>query len=203
MMRFFMLIWVKRIGTSPQLDKPAMIIANHTSYLDIFMMYSLLPSNRFLFMGKSELLSYPLLNLFFKRLNIPVHRNDKRKAALSFIQAKQALKDGWSIVIFPEGGIPDESLPSMIPFKSGAFKLAKSAKVPIIPITFLDHYHLFSDPTQILGPAHPGKSRVCFHPIIADETVADLKEEELSRLVFSTISKPLEELGYMPIQDAQ
>ena len=97
-------------------------------------------------MGKSEILSYPLMKTFFKRLNIPVFRNDKRLAAKSFIQAKQALAAGWSIVLFPEGGIPDENRPSMIPFKEGAFKLAKSANVPLVPITFLDNHHIFSDP---------------------------------------------------------
>ncbi len=147
-------------------------------------------------MGKSEILGYPLMKTFFKRLNIPVFRNDKRLAAKSFIQAKQALASGWSIVLFPEGGIPDENRPTMIPFKEGAFKLAKSAKVPLVPLTFLDNHHIFSDPGD-LDYAHPGISRVIMHPIVTAEQVASMTDKELSDFCFDTIAEPLRSRGLM------
>lgn len=197
-MRFFLLTWIIKKGVKPMINEPSMIIANHTSYLDIFLMYSLFPNHPFVFMGKSEILSYPLIRLFFKKLNIPVHRGDTRKAAQSFIQAKNALANGWSVVIFPEGGIPDENLPCMIPFKAGAFKLAKSAKVPIVSLTFLNNYKLFSDPTQVFGPARPGPSKVVFHPVVSKETVLELSELELSHLVFSQVAEPLIQNGFYP-----
>jgi 1-acyl-sn-glycerol-3-phosphate acyltransferase len=178
-------------------EGPYMIIANHTSYFDIFLMYSLIPNHRFLFMGKGEILSYPLIKTFFKRLNIPVHRGDRLKAAKAFIQARRAISEGWSIVIFPEGGIPDGDRPEMVGFKDGAFKLAKNAGIPIIPITFIDNYHLCSDPTHLLGPAHPGISRVYMHPVIPKEEVAALTEKELSEKTYAIISKPLIERGLM------
>ena len=53
-------------------------MANHTSYLDIFLMYSILPKYPFVFLGKSEILSYPLIGTFFKDLNVPVDRKDKK-----------------------------------------------------------------------------------------------------------------------------
>ena len=148
-------------------------------------------------MGKSEILSYPLVKTFFKKLNIPVHRNDRMKAAKSFIQAKNAIRDGWSIVIFPEGGIPDDNLPEMVEFKSGAFKLSKNAQIPIVPITFLDHYHMFSDPDQVLGYAHPGVSRIYMHDAISVEKQNELTEAELSDYVFAILAGPLRERGLM------
>lgn len=148
-------------------------------------------------MGKSEILSYPLVKTFFKRLNIPVHRNDRMKAAKSFIQAKNAIQDGWSLVIFPEGGIPDDNLPQMVEFKSGAFKLAKNGEIPIVPITFLDHYHMFSDPDQLLGYAHPGISRVHMHDAISVEQQKGMSESELSDYVFNVLAGPLRERGLM------
>jgi 1-acyl-sn-glycerol-3-phosphate acyltransferase len=175
---------------------PYLIIANHTSFFDIFLMYSILPNHRFLFMGKSEILSYPLVKTFFKRLNIPVYRNDRVKAAKSFIQAKQAIQNGWSIVLFPEGGIPDENRPQMISFKEGAFKLAKSAHIPIVPITFLDNYHVFSDPDQ-LDYAHPGISRVVVHPFIPVSLIDSMSEKELSDHCFNRIAGPLRERSLM------
>jgi len=148
-------------------------------------------------MGKGEILSYPLVKTYFKRLNIPVHRNDRLKAGRAFVQAKQAIQEGWSIVIFPEGGIPDDHCPSMIAFKEGAFKLAKGAGIPIVPITFIDNYHLFSDPSDVFGPAHPGISRVYMHPVISKEEVNHLSEKELSQKTFDIIAAPLIERGLM------
>lgn len=181
---------VRRIKNSPLPDGPYLIVANHSSYLDIFIMYSLLPKHPFLFLGKSELLRYPIIKAYFKRMNIPVYRDNRIKAAKSLIHANRQVKNGWSIMIFPEGGIPDEDNPKMIPFKSGAFQLAKSLAVPIIPITFTNNYKLFSDPTNILGPARPGISHVYIHPFISAEVVAELAEPELKDLCFEIINQP-------------
>lgn len=196
-MRLLALIWVRTYRSKKLPKGPYLIVANHTSYFDIFLLYSILPHHRFLFMGKGEILNYPLLKTFFKRLNIPVFRGDRIKSAKAFIQAKRALSNGWSVVIFPEGGIPDEDLPQMIPFKEGAFKLAKSAEVGILPMTFLDNYHVFSDPEQILGFAHPGISRVYVHDIISKEEVAILNESELSIKTFDIVAEPLRARGLM------
>ncbi|MES2556705.1 MAG: lysophospholipid acyltransferase family protein [Bacteroidota bacterium] len=197
LVRILMLVFVRKLSSPKIPDGPYLIIANHASYFDIFLMYSLLPNHRFLFLGKSEILSYPLVKTYFKRLNIPVHRSDRRKAAQSFMQARQAIQEGWSLVVFPEGGIPDEDHPTMIPFKEGAFKLAKGAGIPIIPITFLDNYHLFSDPGDLLGLAHPGISRVIIHPVIDREEVKQLSERELLEKTYQIVSEPLVERGLM------
>jgi 1-acyl-sn-glycerol-3-phosphate acyltransferase len=73
-MRIFCFYPVKKIINSPIPDGPYIVIANHTSYLDIFLMYSILPKHPFVFLGKSEILSYPLIGTFFKNLNVPVDR---------------------------------------------------------------------------------------------------------------------------------
>jgi 1-acyl-sn-glycerol-3-phosphate acyltransferase len=109
----------------------------------------------------------------------------------------QAIKDGWSLVIFPEGGIADDHLPQMMPFKNGAFKLAKQAQVPIVMVTFLDHFHLFTDPGKILGSAGPGISRVIFHPIIELSEINKMTLEELKNHCFQTIESPLREEGLL------
>ena len=142
-------------------------------------------------MGKAEILKYPLMKTLFKHLNIPVHRDSQIKSAKAFITAKKALKEGWSIVIFPEGKIPDDNCPTMIPFRDGAFKLAKSANVPLLPLTFTNNYYLFSDPENIMGPARPGISHVYLHDFIPVEVVKELSEKELSALAFQIINEPL------------
>jgi 1-acyl-sn-glycerol-3-phosphate acyltransferase len=138
-------------------------------------------------MGKSEILAYPLVKTFFKKLNIPVDRSNRIKAAKSFIQARNAMTKGWSIVIFPEGGIPDETR-YLIPFKNGTFHLAKAAKVGIQPITFMNNYRLFSDPETIFAPAMPGLAKVSIHPYISEEEVSKTDPSDMNKRVYDEIN---------------
>lgn len=163
------------------------IIANHTSYLDIFMLYRMLPNNKFLFLGKSELLKYPLVKTYFKKLNIPVDRTSTIKSAKAFIQARKALQNDWCITVFPEGGILDPT-PNMGPFKSGAFQLAKSAQTAILPITFMNNYRLFSDPSYLLFPAMPGLVKVHIHPLISKDETAYTDLNELKNKTYHSIA---------------
>ena len=181
---------VKRLTNADLPNEPFIIVANHTSYLDIFLLPSILPKQRFLFLGKSEILQYPLLKTYFKRLNIAVYRDNPMKSARSFIRARKEMKKGWSLMIFPEGGIPDTDHPQMIPFKDGAFQLAKSAKVPIVPITFMNNYELLGEPESFFSNARPGKSLVHIHPFISKEKVVEMSKEELNSLCFDIISSP-------------
>lgn len=154
-------------------------------------MHSIISKSHFLFLGKSELLSYPILGTYFRKLHIPVFRNNKIKSAKSFIQAKKAVKNGWSLMIFPEGGIPDENLPEMVPFKDGAFKLAKHLNIPIVPITFTTNYKLFSDPGNYFGGAHPGISKVYIHEYLSTDSISSFTEKELMQKCFDIINEPL------------
>lgn len=168
-------------------SEPKVIIANHSSYLDIFLLYCTLPNEPFLFMGKKEILTYPLLKTFFKRLNIPVDRSSSIQSAKAFIRAKSELKNGWSIVIFPEGGIFEEA-PKLHPFKNGAFNLAKSANCAILPLTFQNNYRLLSDPTSPLKSAYPGIVKVKIHTLISPEEVEKSSIEELNQKSFDKIA---------------
>lgn len=188
--RIFCFYQVKWLRKADLPEGPYVILANHISYLDIFLMFSILPQNEFLFLGKGELLKYPIIGTYFRRLNIPVHRGNSMKAARSVVRAAQEAKKGWSIAIFPEGGIPNEN-PKMKGFKSGAFKLAKNLSLPIVPITFTNNHLLFSDPTFILGPARPGFSKVYMHDFISAETVASMSQLELKKHCYDLLNGPL------------
>ncbi len=189
-LRIMCFFHVKIDRKAPLPEGPYIILANHQSYLDIFLMYSILPGHPFLFLGKRELLKYPIVRTYFTKLNIPVYRRSRVKAARSLIRAKQEVKNGWSIVIFPEGGIPDVN-PKMVRFKGGAFILAKQLGIPIVPMTYLNNHRLFSDPEQLLGTAHPGTSKVVLHPYISADEVKETTIKELSNRCFKIIEAPL------------
>lgn len=178
---------VEKEGSKIETKDSFIIIANHTSYLDIFLLYRILPQNKFLFLGKSELLKYPLVKTFFKRLNIPVDRKSTVKSAKAYIQAKKALQNDWCIAVFPEGGIFDPT-PKMSPFKNGAFQLAKSAPNAILPITFKNNYQLFSDPTYFFSSAFPGLVKVHIHPLISKEEVSCKELDNLKNKTYREIA---------------
>jgi 1-acyl-sn-glycerol-3-phosphate acyltransferase len=191
MMRIFCFYGVKKIKSNALPKGPYVIISNHSSYLDIFLMHSILPDHPFLFLGKSEILNYPIIKTYFKGLNIPVNRKDRQKSARSFIMAKRAVQEGWSIVIFPEGTIPDQDNPKMYPFKEGAFRLARALQIPIVPLTFTNNFKLFSDPGDFKGTARPGRSRLYIHPYVSVEDIASMSDKELSDHCFNLINQPL------------
>lgn len=190
-------IWPFKINYSEkQLPKgPFIIVANHASYADIFTIPSLFMNHPHLFLGKSEILSYPLIRTYFKNYNIPVFRENKLKAAKSLVLARKKLQNGWSLVIFPEGGIPDHIRPKMLPFKDGAFSLAKQTNTPILPVTFVNNYQLFTDPTDFMGSCRPGFSKVVIHPLIDVETVKEKSVKELKEQSFSLINGELDVSG--------
>jgi 1-acyl-sn-glycerol-3-phosphate acyltransferase len=193
MLRFFCFYRIKVFGQDEKIPEgPYIIIANHTSYLDVFFMYSILPKHPFAFLGKAEVLKYPIVGTYFRSLNIPVYRKDKTKAGKSYLLASKAVEKGWSLAIFPEGGIPDgENCPKMLPFKDGAFKLAKSLNIPILPLSFTNNYKLFSDPTETFGPARPGTVRVHIHPAIPVEKIQSMEIAELRQMSFDIINAPI------------
>ncbi|WP_165779184.1 lysophospholipid acyltransferase family protein [Brumimicrobium salinarum] len=189
-MRILCFYAVEETFEDAKIKGPFVLVANHSSYLDIFLLYSILPHHQFLFMGKSEILKYPLVKTFFKGLNIPVDRSSSIKSARAFIQARKEINKNWSIVIFPEGGIPDDA-PQLAPFKSGAFQLAQAAKCPILPITFINHYYLFSDPDTFCAPAKPGLAKVHIHCMISAHEVVESDVETLKEKTYRLIKSQL------------
>jgi len=190
-MRFCCFYGVRVMEKATLPDGPYIIVANHTSYLDILLMHSILPKSPFVFLGKSEILKYPILGTYFRNLNIPVYRKNKNKAGQAYSMAHKSVADGWSLVVFPEGTIPDKDCPKMLPFKNGAFKLAKTLGIPLLPLTFTNNYKLFSDPTDILGPAQPGISRVYIHPYFTVEELDQMEISEISQACFDRINAPI------------
>jgi 1-acyl-sn-glycerol-3-phosphate acyltransferase len=126
----------------PEVSKSYMFVANHTSMTDIMLMLSIV-ENPFVFVGKKELSKIPLFGFFYKRTCILVDRNSSKSRMQVFERAQKRLNQGLSICIFPEGGVPDESV-FLDTFKDGAFRLAIEHEIPIVPMTFYDNKRLFS-----------------------------------------------------------
>src|ERR1700744_3177641 len=87
--------------------KTYIICPNHTSNLDITAM-SLLVKNDCSFMGKEELTEGLVTGLFFRTIDIPVNRESKMSSFRAFKKAMEKLQSGITMIVFPEGKIPDD-----------------------------------------------------------------------------------------------
>ena len=118
-----------------------MLVANHTSMLDIMLMLRV-SRNPFVFVGKKELGNLPIFGFFYKRVCILVDREDSRSRSAVYRRAQGRLAKGLSICIFPEGGVPEESV-ILDTFKDGAFKMAIAHNIEVVPMTFYDNKQRF------------------------------------------------------------
>ena len=182
-----------RVEKEDTLDpkKSYMLIANHTSMTDIMLMLVAV-KNPFVFVGKQELAKIPLFGFFYRRTCILVDRSSAKSRQAVFLRAQRRLKQGLSICIFPEGGVPEEHV-VLDTFKNGAFRLAINHKTPVVPITFHDNKKLFS---YTFFSGNPGKMRAKIHKFITTEslTVADTNalNEAARTIIYEELSKNLQ-----------
>jgi len=190
-MLFFQGIWHEKLSKTDKLmDESYIICVNHTSYLDIIFLFTILNKHRFLYIGKKELATWPIMGIFFRKLDISIDRKNTREALKSLEEAKERLKQKWSIVIFPEGTIPKDA-PKLGRFKNGAFKMAIETQKPILPITILDNWKLLRTLPVLSAPARPGRSRVIIHDPIPTTGMTQKDLVSLRDKTYEIINAPL------------
>ena len=167
--------------------KSYMLVANHTSMSDIMLMLATV-RNPFVFVGKQELAKIPLFGFFYKRTCILVDRSCSKSRMAVFKKAQKRIDRGLSVCIFPEGGVPDESI-VLDNFKDGSFRLALEHQIPIVPITFGDNKKRFS---YTFFSGSPGIMRVKVHQPIetTGKTDSDRKEirEKVRQIILDQIN---------------
>lgn len=164
-----------------------MLVANHTSMLDIMLML-VVSRNPFVFVGKKELVNIPLFGFFYKRVCIMVDRKDTQSRTGVYRRAQKRLKQGLSICIFPEGGVPEEHI-LLDNFKDGAFKMAIAHQIPVVPMTFYDNKARF--PFSFFSGG-PGKCRAKVHSFIATGNLEESQKSELRNRVRTLILHDLQ-----------
>lgn len=164
-----------------------MFVANHTSITDIMLMLAVI-DHPFVFLGKVELAKIPLFGYFYRRTCILVDRSSQKSRLEAFAEAQRRLKQGNSICIFPEGGVPEDKSIEIAPFKDGAFRLAIDHQIPIVPITFHDNKKRFSY-TFLSGS--PGVMRAKIHEAIPTKNISQEGKRELKNKTHETILNEL------------
>lgn len=168
-------------------SEPYVICPNHTSILDITALTYLCPQP-FSFMGKIELLNNPVTRVFFKSIDIAVDRKSKISAFRAFKKADEMLKEGKSIVVFPEGKIDDEYPPRLHEFKSGSFRLAIDNKVKILPVVIQDVWRVLWDDGSTYG-SKPGVVHIKVLEPIDTQTLTQKEFDELQHYVYQKMNQ--------------
>lgn len=121
-------------------EKGIIYVCNHQSNLDIPTIVSALHMDVG-FVAKKEMKSWPFFNIWMKRSKcVFLNRENPREGIKDIKEAVKVIKDGYPIVIFPEG---ERTLDGeILRFKKGSFKLATETNGIIVPLTLKGTFNI-------------------------------------------------------------
>lgn len=146
-------------GTEDLEDEAAILCANHSSAWDpILLVISMPQSFSLRIMAKKQLFSIPLVRWFLRNMGVfPVDRGNSDIGAVK--TAITSLRDGWNLLIFPEGTRVKQ--PGQVTPKSGAGMMAIRAGVKMVPVFIGMKKRLFRKTPIIIGepfePVYTGR----------------------------------------------
>jgi 1-acyl-sn-glycerol-3-phosphate acyltransferase len=174
----------------PAAGTPVVYMANHQSYMDIPALFGYLPV-QFRIIAKESLFKVPFMGWHLSRAgNIPINRSNRREAMRSIKEAVKRIREGTSVVVFPEGTRSRTGI--LQPLKAGSFKLAVQAGVPIVPVTIVGTCKVLPKDSLVF---HPGRVDVYVGPPVATKDVPDEHLDDLIERVRATMAEPLLPLG--------
>jgi len=113
-------------------DGSCILVSNHASYLDNFVMATILPPG-FSFVAKAELNKNFISRIFLKRIRTEfAERFDRHKSIEDARRIVTAAQKGRRLLFFAEGTFT--RIPGLRSFHMGAFEAAVEADVPVVPI---------------------------------------------------------------------
>ena len=155
-------------------EGPVLFVSNHQSNMDIAIICGFIDKPKG-FIAKKELKKLPLINKWITLAgSIYLDRENPRKSMEGILEGIKTLKNGHSLVVFPEGTRSRGDKTGE--FKSGSFKLATKSKVPIVPLTIDGTYRVMEANKILIKP-----SNINFYvhkPIYTDK----LSKEEIAKL---------------------
>jgi 1-acyl-sn-glycerol-3-phosphate acyltransferase len=171
-------------------------VSNHRSYLDTAAMF-IYTGRRIGLLAKKELLKVPVLGVGMGFVNVmAIDRSNRESAIRTTETAARRIKSGVSFAVFVEGtrAMPGE----LLPFKKGAFYMARQAGVPVVPIAIKNSDVLMGKGT---GEARSGTiEMVLMKPIDTRYLTTD---EDIDRLITNVRAQIANELetGFQNLQD--
>jgi len=178
---------IKVIGVENLPKDPGFTIyTNHSSWIDpTIIMYGLY-NYPVAALGKEWAFKIFSIGRFAPKFGfVMIQRNDPRQSAQAIKQVITNVKNGFSMVIFPEG-TRSPKVDSLLDFKNGAFKVALRSERPIVPITIVKPKNY----NEIKWPFIK-RVTVVVHTPIPFEEFKSMRTFELSEVVKKIIDEPL------------
>ena len=175
--------------TKKKIDKKQayVIISNHTSIMDVMLPCILFPNHPLCYVGKKEIEKIPIFGTVYRRVCVMVDRTSARSRADVYRRCAERMNEGQSVVIFPEGGVPDDTSVVLDEFKDGAFILSTKHQFPIAVYTFKGLKEMFPFDNK---KRYPGRVDVFFNDILMpDLPLKDLKEKAHQEIRLSLLEK--------------
>ncbi len=165
-----------------QTNKSYVIVANHQSQYDIFVIYGWMPVD-FRWVMKIQLRDVPFLGYAcYKIGHIYIDRSNPEAAKASINAARDRIKGGTSIMFFPEGTRSVDG--GLLDFKKGAFKFALDMNLPVLPVTIVNTRNVL--PAKSLK-LFPGSAKLIIHDPIdisqhSEETIGEIMNTARKRI---------------------
>ncbi|MHA1539691.1 MAG: lysophospholipid acyltransferase family protein [Alphaproteobacteria bacterium] len=125
----FLGIHIHVAGKIPR-KKPVLFVSNHSSYVDIFVLGSLLKAS---FVAKSEISGWPIFGHLARLQDTLFIARDRSQVKGHTNEITERLEQKKSLIVFPEGTSNDGN--RVLPFKSSLFSVVEGSKIPVQPVT--------------------------------------------------------------------
>ncbi len=169
------------------LEGPVIYMGNHQSNFDILALTIAIP-RRFSWLAKEELFRVPFFGGAMRRAGyIPLDRSDGRQALKSIDKAAGRIREGVSVVLFPEGTRTHDG--TLLPFKKGGFILASRAAVPVVPFTINGSRGI--NPRNRFA-LYPGRISITFCPPVQPDGTGNPARELLREQVRTAVERGVE-----------
>ncbi|MEM6325979.1 MAG: lysophospholipid acyltransferase family protein [Bacteroidota bacterium] len=174
--------------------EPVVFVSNHQNGLDIPALSAALPVP-FVFSAKKSLESWPFVGWVLARTAcLFIDRSGPKKALASLKEAAGRIREGASVIVFPEGGRSWRH--GLLPFMRGPFVLAVEAGVPVVPVALVGNTGVMDEGRKL---GRPGTIRVVLGEPIPTEGLTRRDVPALQARVRDWIAAELERVG--PLED--
>ncbi|MFQ5645844.1 MAG: lysophospholipid acyltransferase family protein [bacterium] len=177
---------VKLEGKENLPQEPCILVSNHQGAFDINILLANLPIF-FSWIAKKELFKIPCFGQAMKAAHyIDINREDSRQAMKSLKKAALRIKEGCSLIVFPEGTRSKDG--KLGEFKRGNLLLASMTKAPIVPVSINGSYSLMRKGSWKI---YPGTVTMKIHPPINYRALSRPEQKNLNLKIREIISESL------------